>query len=610
MPRNASGTYTLPSGNPVVSGTLIDATWANNTMADLGNEVTDSLSRSGEGAMLAPLRITDGVQATPSLAFSNEPSSGLYRAGTNEWWSVAAGVQVQQHTSTGAVTRFAAGAVGTPSVSAFNDVNTGIWFPAADTLAVSTAGVEALRVNSSGVLSLVNNPTLSGGTANGVLYLNGSKVATSGSALVFDGSKLGINRTPSAGYALDVDTSNGSYQRITGSDQGNVRLRFDNGGTGGRVWELVGGLSGANNADFSILDVTGGTSPLVITSTSLYTASGINVGIGTSSPATRLHVQGSAGQLMRVTDGTTGASIYSGSGLFGFNNQTGEDGMFGSTASHYLYFATNGAEKMRLDSSGNLGLGVSPSAWSLGKAIEVGAAGNSIWSGAGYIDMTRNVAYTGGAYKYSANGTAARFEIDTSVFAWFTAPSGTAGNAISFTQALTLNSNGNLALQGGTTSASGVGVTFPASQSASTDANCLDDYEEGTFTPTFVGSTTNPTYTTSDLHGSYTKIGRVVYFSIGISVSGVTAQGTGGLQIGGLPFTVFSSIYSSPVLIGYNDVFDTDFKTAYALSGDTKLQVIPTGVTQSNAQWGTPASATTSPLSTGYISIQGFYIVS
>jgi hypothetical protein len=610
MPRNASGTYTLPSGNPVVSGTLIDATWANNTMADLGNEVTDSLSRSGEGAMLAPLRITDGVQATPSLAFSNEPSSGLYRAGTNEWWSVAAGVQVQQHTSTGAVTRFAAGAVGTPSISAFGDVNTGIWFPAADTLAVSTAGVEALRVNSSGVLSLVNNPTLSGGTANGVLYLNGSKVATSGSALVFDGSKLGINRTPSAGYALDVDTSNGSYQRITGSDQGNVRLRFDNGGTGGRVWELVGGLSGANNADFSILDVTGGTSPLVITSTSLYTASGINVGIGTSSPATRLHVQGSAGQLMRVTDGTTGASIYSGSGLFGFNNQTGEDGMFGSTASHYLYFATNGAEKMRLDSSGNLGLGVTPSAWSLGKAIEVGAAGNSIWSGAGYIDMTRNVAYTGGAYKYSANGTAARFEIDTSVFAWFTAPSGTAGNAISFTQALTLNSNGNLALQGGTTSASGVGVTFPASQSASTDANCLDDYEEGTFTPTFVGSTTNPTYTTSDLHGSYTKIGRVVYFSIGISVSGVTAQGTGGLQIGGLPFTVFSSIYSSPVLIGYNDVFDTDFKTAYALSGDTKLQVIPTGVTQSNAQWGTPASATTSPLSTGYISIQGFYIVS
>jgi hypothetical protein len=145
MPRNASGTFSLVSGNPVVSGTLIDATWANNTLNDIANEMTDSLSRSGEGGMLAPLRLTDGVQATPGLGFTNEPGSGIYRAGTNEWWSVAGGAQVQQHTANGAVTRFAAGAVGTPSLSAFGDVNTGLWFPAADTLAASVGGVEALR---------------------------------------------------------------------------------------------------------------------------------------------------------------------------------------------------------------------------------------------------------------------------------------------------------------------------------------------------------------------------------------------------------------------------------------------------------------------------------
>jgi hypothetical protein len=530
MPRNASGTYTLPSGNPVVSGTLIDATWANNTMADLGNEVTDSLSRSGEGAMLAPLRITDGVQATPSLAFSNEPSSGLYRAGTNEWWSVAAGVQVQQHTSTGAVTRFAAGAVGTPSVSAFNDVNTGIWFPAADTLAVSTAGVEALRVNSSGVLSLVNNPTLSGGTANGVLYLNGSKVATSGSALVFDGT---------------------------------------------------------------------------------------NLGIGTASPAAKLHVSGQS----RVADSSNAAN-YMTFGV-GANAPFGNASISTTTAglsivaegAGNMTFLNNGSEAMRIDTANNLGIGVTPSAWASGnRFIDVNASASYGAFGNTDAMMLANAFWNGSNWIRKNDGNAFRFVIESVSTAptinWQVAANSTAGSTISFTQALTLNSNGNLALQGGTTSASGVGVTFPASQSASTDANCLDDYEEGTFTPTFVGSTTNPTYTTSDLHGSYTKIGRVVYFSIGISVSGVTAQGTGGLQIGGLPFTVFSSIYSSPVLIGYNDVFDTDFKTAYALSGDTKLQVIPTGVTQSNAQWGTPASATTSPLSTGYISIQGFYIVS
>jgi hypothetical protein len=154
MPRNASGTFSLVSGNPVVSGTLIDATWANNTLNDIANEMTDSLSRSGEGGMLAPLRLTDGVQATPGLGFTNEPGSGIYRAGTNEWWSVAGGAQVQQHTANGAVTRFAAGAVGTPSLSAFGDVNTGLWFPAADTLAASAGGVEGWRLDSSGNLGI------------------------------------------------------------------------------------------------------------------------------------------------------------------------------------------------------------------------------------------------------------------------------------------------------------------------------------------------------------------------------------------------------------------------------------------------------------------------
>jgi len=154
MPRNASGTFSLVSGNPVVSGTLIDATWANNTLNDIANEMTDSLSRSGEGGMLAPLRLTDGVQATPGLGFTNEPGSGIYRAGTNEWWSVAGGAQVQQHTANGAVTRFAAGAVGTPSLSAFGDVNTGLWFPAADTIAASVGGVEGWRLTSTGNLGI------------------------------------------------------------------------------------------------------------------------------------------------------------------------------------------------------------------------------------------------------------------------------------------------------------------------------------------------------------------------------------------------------------------------------------------------------------------------
>jgi hypothetical protein len=79
MPRDAAGNYTLPAGNPVIAGTIITATWANPTMADLGAEITNSLSRNGQGGMLAPLFFFDGNSNAPSIAFTNEPTLGLYR---------------------------------------------------------------------------------------------------------------------------------------------------------------------------------------------------------------------------------------------------------------------------------------------------------------------------------------------------------------------------------------------------------------------------------------------------------------------------------------------------------------------------------------------------
>ena len=83
------------------------------------------------------------------------------------------------------------------------------------------------------------------------------------------------------------------------------------------------------------------------------------------------------------------------------------------------------------------------------------------------------------------------------------------------------------------------GIQFPATQVASADANTLDDYEEGTFTPTIIGTTTAGTATYGGGQaGTYTKIGRMVYFSIYLGYSGGT--GTGDLRIAGLPFTIAS----------------------------------------------------------------------
>jgi hypothetical protein len=90
---------------------------------------------------------------------------------------------------------------------------------------------------------------------------------------------------------------------------------------------------------------------------------------------------------------------------------------------------------------------------------------------------------------------------------------------------------------GATPAASGAGITFPSTQSASSDANTLDDYEEGTWTPSFAfgGSTSGVTYNVQG--GSYTKIGRMVYCQAVISLSN-NGTGVGGAEMRGLPFTV------------------------------------------------------------------------
>ena len=57
MSRNGSGTYTLPAGNPVVTGTTIASTWANNTMNDLASAMTDSVAADGQTPMTGPLNM-------------------------------------------------------------------------------------------------------------------------------------------------------------------------------------------------------------------------------------------------------------------------------------------------------------------------------------------------------------------------------------------------------------------------------------------------------------------------------------------------------------------------------------------------------------------------
>jgi len=69
-------------------------------MDDVAAALSDSLSRSGQGGMLAPFKVADGSLIAPGLGFTNEPTSGLYRETTSTWWAVAAGVGVLRFTPT------------------------------------------------------------------------------------------------------------------------------------------------------------------------------------------------------------------------------------------------------------------------------------------------------------------------------------------------------------------------------------------------------------------------------------------------------------------------------------------------------------------------------
>jgi hypothetical protein len=129
---------------------------------------------------------------------------------------------------------------------------------------------------------------------------------------------------------------------------------------------------------------------------------------------------------------------------------------FWSPAADTIAASTGGSERLRLDSSGNLGLGVTPSAWAGYKAIQVG-------TGASFGGYTADVLAFVGSNCYNDNtnwlylasgNVATRYQQSGGIPQWYNAPSGTAGNAISFTQAMTLDASGNL----------GIGTSSPSAR--------------------------------------------------------------------------------------------------------------------------------------------------
>jgi hypothetical protein len=234
---------------------------------------------------------------------------------------------------------------------------------------VDTPDIKDSAVTAAKIASAVVTPAkmdFSAGTANGVGYLNGSKVLTTGSALVFDGTSL-----------KNVSSSSGA----TPSANGN---------------QLV--LESSGNA-------------------------GLTIATGASS----------LGNIFFADSGDAADGFVQ-------YDQSGRS----------LRFGTATAEKMRLDSSGNLGLGVTPATWlSTQKAFDIGTYGAVASSSGGAIRVTSNAYLNSSAsWIYKNTAAATLYEQDGGVHTWKYAPSGTAGNTFTFTQAMTLDASGNLSSTG------------------------------------------------------------------------------------------------------------------------------------------------------------------
>ena len=265
------------------------------------------------------------------------------------------------------------GTVGAPSLYPVGGNNTGLYFPTASSLALSTAGVNAVTVDASQNASFAGQVTVAGQfNANGSTAIFAGSLTVNGSASSKFTGNVGVGALPSAWNAGHV-------------------LQVGPGSADGVIWSSGNDTELATNGYYQ--------------SGWLYQSTGY--------AATRYVQSGGQHEWFSAPSGTAGAAI-------------------------------TWAQTLTLNAAGNLGLGIVPSGWTYGGNLELAAGSLSSANSTTNLHLGQNE--YGGFYTHSA--AASRYEQAGGAHLWYTAPSGTAGTAITFLQAMTLDVSGNLSTAG------------------------------------------------------------------------------------------------------------------------------------------------------------------
>jgi hypothetical protein len=506
---NITNLYGLRLATPSISGIVtitnnwgISQEWSNSQNYFAGNVLVGAATSTGTASQ--KLQVTGGAYVSGNLGVGVTAPGAIFDVLSNiagEQRRIRFGAEASN--TVGAIFCTESGgfnrdfAVGGESVAFYIGSNG------------ATTRTERARIDSSGRLGLGTS------TPATALDVNGSiNFAASG---IIGSTKLNITTDTTQAYYFGLARNNGDLARFNGMKVYNNA----NGAGGGTPASRIGFFLDRTN-------VVASTERLTITEEG-------RVGIGTTSPGVALHVDGDIRCDGVYGETDTNTSIqFPGSDVITFNEGGSEAARIDSSGR--LLVGTSSAPTVSPSSTARLVVSSNTSATSEGGILALAygstAAGGFSPHKLGQILFTDSTGGEFGNIKCEFDGTAGLNDYPGRIIL-----STTADGASSPTEAMRINNQRELLIGTTTRTANGGvlqvsnGITFPATAVACTDANTLDDYEEGTWTPSLGG-----TATYNFQSATYTKVGRQVVVNCYLDVASI---GTGSANaISGLPFTV------------------------------------------------------------------------